>query len=439
MGQRIGIRQEDSYAWERRAPLIPQDVKELRERNGLEILVQSSPKRVFSDEDYRQAGIKVVDDLSSCPVIFGIKEIPIPVLERGKTYIFFSHTIKGQSYNMPMLHKLLALGCTLIDYEKITDENGHRLIFFGKFAGLAGMIETLWAFGKRLSWEGIETPFVGLKRPIDYADLERAKKAVRAVGQRIASGEIPPSLTPLVVGVAGYGNVSRGAQDLLPVKEIAPVELPALRENKDVSPRVVYKVVFKEQDMVEPIDADRSFELQDYYTHPERYRGVFAQYLPHLDILVNCIYWEPRYPRLVTKDWVRHSYPGAQLRVIGDISCDVEGAIEPTIKATEPDVPAYVYNPVSDRAIDGVEGPGPVIMAIDILPTELPRESSAYFSGVLKKYAPAIAAADYSEEFASCQLPPEIKRAVIAYRGELTPDYHYLEKYLSTMGNTQKE
>jgi alpha-aminoadipic semialdehyde synthase len=184
--------------------------------------------------------------------------------------------------------------------------------------------------------------------------------------------------------------------------------------------------------MVEQREGDHLFDLQEYYDHPERYRGVFERYLPHLDILVNCIYWEPRYPRLFSKEAVRELYREGQprLRVISDITCDVEGAIECTIKATEPDNPVYVYDPVADRAIDGIEGNGPVMMAVEILPSELPRESSAYFSGVLKGYVPAIAAADYSGDFASCDLPPEIKRAVIAYRGELTPDYRYIEKLL---------
>jgi alpha-aminoadipic semialdehyde synthase len=446
------------YAWERRAPLTPQDIRRLVEEHGLEVVVQSSDRRVFTDADYCQAGIEVSDDLASCPVIFGIKEIPIPVLERGKTYVFFSHTIKGQAYNMPMLRQILDMDCTLIDYEKVADEDGRRLIFFGNYAGLAGMIETLWAFGKRLAFEGMPNPFEGVKRALDYPDLETAKEAIRGTGKRIEREGLPNEITPLVVGIAGYGNVSRGTQeilDLLPVKEIAPGELATLggcsntldllhppSKEKAASNRVVYKVVFKEEDMVERREGDHLFDLQEYYDHPERYRGVFERHLPYLDILVNCIYWEPRYPRLFSKEAVRGLYRGSGprlnrprlnrhcLRVIGDITCDVEGAIECTVKATEPDNPVYVYDPVADRAINGIAGNGPVVMAVEILPSELPRESSAYFSGVLKGYVPTIAAADYSGDFASCDLPPEIKRAMIVYRGELTPDYRYIERYL---------
>ncbi len=427
----IGIRREDSYIWERRTPLIPADAADLQDKHGINVVVQSSAKRVFSDADYRTTGVEVQDSLAACPVIFGIKEVPITAVEPGKTYIFFSHTIKGQPHNMPMLRQIIDRGCSLIDYERVTDEHGRRLIFFGRYAGLAGMIETLRALGQRLAAEGIANPFTTIDRALEYPNLEAAQTAVRAVGDKIARTGLPPEITPLVIGIAGYGNVSRGAQEilsLLPVEAVAPADLANLA---DGSKRAVYKVVFKEEDMVEPRTAGAPFDLQEYYQHPDRYRGVFARYLPHIDVLVNSIYWEPRYPRLVTKEWVRENYPGARLRVIGDISCDVDGAIEATVQATEPDIPTYVYDPANDTAIVGVRGDGPVIMAIDILPTELPHESSSHFSAVLKNYIPAIARADCAVGIEKCTLPPEVKRAVIVCSGALTPDYRYLEKFLS--------
>jgi len=317
----------------------------------------------------------------------------------------------------------------------VTDEDGRRLIFFGNYAGLAGMIDTLWALGKRLAWEGIPNFFEGVNRALDYRDLAAAREAIRRVGERIADAGLPEAITPLVVGFAGYGNVSRGAQEilaLLPVCEVAPEELRTLHKEKETSNRVVYKVVFKEEDMVKRVDSKRPFDLQEYYQYPERYQGIFKRYLAHLSVLVNAIYWDTAYPRLVTKAVVKKMYEKGQprLRVIGDISCDVEGAIECTIKSTDPHNPVYVYNVADDQAIDGVEGNGPVIMAVDILPSELPREASVYFSGVLKEYIPAIAQADFTGDFDACDLPAPIKRAVIAYRGELTPDYSYLKKYL---------
>lgn len=435
MPSKVGIRREDKYDWERRTPLTPQDAKELTDKYGIEVIAQASPNRVFSDKEYQQAGTTVAQDLSSCPIVFGIKEIPIEALKPETTYVFFSHTIKGQSYNMPMLRHMLSLNCTLIDYEKITDDSGRRLIFFGNYAGLVGMIESLWAFGKRLAVEGIPNLFEEVKRALDYPDVEGAKEAIRKVAERMAKEGLPPSITPLVVGIAGYGNVSRGAQeilDLLPTREILPQDLATLMEGSVRSDHVVYKVVFKEQDIVERIDTRHPFSLQDYYQHPERYRGTFSQYLPYLDILINAIYWEKVYPRLITKQVVKKLYKDGnwRLRVIGDITCDVKGAIECTVKSSNPHNPVYVYDPINERATDGVKGNGPVIMAVDILPAELPYEASTFFSGILKGFVPSIAQADFTSDFEACDLPPEIKRAVIAYKGELTPDHRYMKQFL---------
>ena len=432
----IGIRREDKSEWERRVPVTPQDASELQQEHGIQVVVQKSPTRAFTDDEFAQAGITTQDDLSSCPVILGIKEVPKEQLEPDKAYVFFAHVIKGQPYNMPMLRRLLELGCTLIDYERVVDEKNRRLIFFGWHAGVAGMIDTLWTLGQRLSWQGIANPFAMLRQTLEYKDLEEAKAALELVRARIESEGLPEELAPLTVGIAGYGNVSRGAQeilDLLPTIDVEPEELGAIATSTDFSRHHIYKAVFKEWHMVEPAAAGQPFQLQDYYDHPEKYKGVFEQYVPNLDVLVNAIYWTERYPRLVTKAYLRELFRGQEtprLRVIGDISCDVEGAIECTVKSTEPGTPVYIYNPVTGGASDGHEGLGIAIMAVDILPAELPREASTDFSRVLKPFIPAMARCDLSAPFEDCDLPPEIKRAVIAYQGQLTPDYQYIQEYL---------
>jgi saccharopine dehydrogenase (NAD+, L-lysine-forming) len=433
---KIGIRREDMYVWERRTPLIPDHVRELCDRHPLDVTVQSSGRRVFEDDEYRAVGLPVADRLADCSIVIGLKEIPIEVIERDKVYVFFSHTIKGQPHNMAMLKRVLDLGATIIDYERIVDDSGRRLIFFGNYAGLAGMIDTLWTLGQRLLWEGIHTPLERVRQASSYASLAEAKTSIAAVGDEIRTRGLPKSVSPLVIGVTGYGNVSRGAQeilDLLPFTDVSPAALLAGMPAVDPS-RPIVKVLFKESDTVTPQVAGRPFDLQEYYQHPERYRGVFAQYLPHLHTVVNCIYWEPKYPRLVTRQDVREQFEAKRpnLRVIGDISCDVKGAIEVTVRATEPDDPIYVYDPSRGTTTPGVGGKGPVIMAVEILPSELPREASAYFSNVLKAFVPQIAAADYSGCFDACELPLELKRAVISYRGSLTPDYRYLEQHLNS-------
>jgi len=435
MNVRIGVRREDKSRWERRVPVTPDDARRLEEEHGIEVYVQPSPIRAFAEEEFTRAGVVMQEDLSTCPVIFAVKEIPLDFFEPGKAYVFFSHVIKGQSYNMPMLKKMLELGCTLIDYEKVTDEKGRRLIFFGRHAGLAGMIESFWALGKRLDWEGISNPFSQLRHTYEYKDLAEAKEAISKVGENLKAEGLPESVTPLICGVAGYGNVARGVGeilDLLPLEEIEPHEVASIAESADGGANVIYKVVFKEEHTVEPISPQDSFELQDFYDHPEKYRGKFESYVPYLTMIVNCIYWDTKYPRLVTKEYLKRLYGAGKprLRVIGDISCDVEGAIECTVHYTEADEPVFVYNPFTGQATDGYEGEGPVVMAVDILPSQLPRDASVYFSGVLGEFIPAIARADYTAPFEQLELMPEIKRAVIAHRGALTPDYRYIEQYL---------
>ena len=206
---------------------------------------------------------------------------------------------------MPLLKKMMELKCNLIDYERIVDESNRRLIFFGKYAGIAGMVETLHALGQKLKLKGFKTPLERIKQAYQYDSIEEATKVLKEVGNQIKDEGIDKELQPLVVGFAGYGNVSKGAQeifDLLPVKSITPNELANLKKfSKDELSKNLFKVVFKEEDLVKPKDG--KFHLQDYYDHPEKYEGKFEEYIPNLTVIVNCIYWTNRYPRLVTKEF----------------------------------------------------------------------------------------------------------------------------------------
>jgi alanine dehydrogenase len=431
---RVGIRREDKSRWERRVPITPGDAAELAQQHGIAWHVQPSPIRIFSEEEYRAAGAAAEESLASCRVIFGVKEIPLPFFEPGKTYAFFSHVIKGQSYNMPALRRLLDLGCNLIDYERVVDDTGRRLIFFGRYAGVAGAIETLWALGRRLAWEGISNPFEILRHAHEYRDVAEAQADFARIGAAIRAAGIPDALRPLVIAVTGYGNVAHGAWeilDLLPVEHIDPGEVMSSRGIEAAS--TIYAATFREEHLVEPSSGAERFDLQGYYAYPDRYRGVFERCVPGLTAVVNAIYWDPRYPRLITKAYLRELFGACRpkLRVIGDVSCDIEGSMECTVRTTRPDDPVFVYDPATDSATDGVAGPGLVVMAVDILPSELPRDASADFSRALKPYVPAIARADYSKPFETVDLPPEIKRAVIVYHGQLTPDYAYLAKFLT--------
>ena len=434
---KVGVRSEDKSRWEHRVPLVPADLTALRDA-GIDAVVQTSTHRAFADEEFAQAGVSVQKDLSDCNVIIGIKEIPSAKLEEGKVYLFFSHVIKGQPANMPMLQRLMEMKATLVDYERIVDEKNRRLIFFGRHAGLAGMVNTLWSLGKRLEVEGIPSAFSRLKQARAYADLSGAREDLGRIAARIAADGVPEAVHPLVVGFTGYGNVSRGAQeilDLLPTRTITPAELDRVAHDRSRDARVIYKVVFKEADLVEPLEGGKGFDLDDYFRRgADGYRSVFDRYLKDLSVLVNCIYWDGRYPRLLTLDQCRALWApdrSPKLKVIGDITCDVNGSVECTVRPTDPGNPVYVYEPGTGMAKDGFAGDGPVMMAVEILPSEIPRESSIDFSRVLKPFLPHLAEADLSKPFAELALPPELKRAVIVYRGELTPDYAYLNSFLA--------
>lgn len=437
MSNFIGIRHEDKYLMERRAPLTPRHVERLIRHKKLDIVVETSAKRVFTDQEYLDAGAEIARDLSKCSVIFGVKEMPESFFEAEKTYVFFSHVIKGQHYNMPMLRKMMELGCNLIDYERVIDEQGKRLIFFGRYAGLAGMINSLWSLGLRLKEAGYDTPFSKIRQAHHYSSLAEARKVISEVGQEIAENGLPPALTPFTVAFTGYGNVSQGAQEiigLLPVIEISPDELLNLQKRSVIPHNLIYKIIFKEQHLVEPVDVGKVFDLQEYYSEPDKFRSLFHRYIPHLDMLINCVYWDARYPKMVTRDYLeKHFGEGTpKLKVIGDISCDVNGSVECTVKATEIEDPIYVYHPKTRSHTMGYKGEGLLVMAVDILPSELPRDSSAGFADVLVNYVKAIADCDFEEDFLTLDLPNAIKSALILHRGKLTPHYKYLEEVLKS-------
>jgi hypothetical protein len=317
----------------------------------------------------------------------------------------------------------------------MVNDKGQRVLFFGNYAGHAGMIDTLWALGRRLAVEGIPSPFETLHPTHYYKNLVDAKEAVGQVAWKIIKEGLPRELDPLVIGFFGYGHTSQGAQeilDILPVEAVQPRDLPRLFERRQESPRIVYKVVFKEEDMVERAVPGRPFDLQDYYKNPQDYRPVVESLVPCLTAIVNGIYWTPKYPKFVTKPFLKKLYGGARprLRVIGDITCDINGSIESTVEATDPENPVYVYDPSQDKPLFGFEGTGPVVLAVYNLPAELPLEASTYFSGGLKEYVPALAKADFRATFEDCGLPDVLRRGVILYRGKLTPDYAYLGPFV---------
>lgn len=432
---KIGIRLEDKNRWERRVPIVPADAAALSQEHGIEWLVQPFPRRVYEDERYQAVGARLTSDLSAAQVILSVKEVPIELLLPGKTYVFFAHVIKGQPYNMPLLRRLLDRGCTLIDYEPITDEQGKRLVLFGREAGQAGMIDTLHVLGRRLAAEGRKTPLADIRQAYEYADLAAATAHFDEVGERIRRTGLGVGDLPMVVGFTGRGNVSQGAMqvfDHLPFEDVSAEDLADIvSRHEDVDDRI-FKVCFEKHHLVQPRRTGAPFDGAEYREHPERYRDRFIDFLPYLTVWMNGIFWTDKYPRYFTKEQAQTLWQTGErkLRIIGDVTCDIDGAIELTHKSTTPDHPTFVYDPLRDACEDGFEGDGIIVMAVDNLPCELPKDASDNFSRSLRDFVPALAKADYNRPFEELDLPPEIERAVICHRGELTPRFAYLQKFL---------
>jgi len=432
------IRAEDKNRWERRAPLVPEDLRQIIAETGAGALVEKSEKRFFTADQYAAAGAGSCVGMADGDVICGVKEIPVEKILDNKTYVFFSHTVKGQKDNMPLLQRIIDSGSTLIDYERITDEKGRRLIYFGPFAGHAGAIDILSLMGEHWAEKGLDTPFAAVRRAHRYESVDAACQHLREIGGRIEKDGLPRQLCPFTVGILGYGNVSGGVQQIFDCLPTERLSADAVNDGAARDPgnrHTVYLTVFKEQDLVKPRADGAVFDLQEYYDHPERYQSRFARFLPCFTLLVNAVYWEKRYPRFVTwADLKRMAdrTPAFKLGGIADISCDIHGSIECNVKSTDSDAPAYRVDPVAGTTEDGHLGEGIVVLAVDNLPCELPKDSSSFFSRQFSPLVPGLLSADYERSLDDSGLPPEIKRAVIVYNGRLTGDYEYLKGYFTS-------
>jgi len=431
----ILIRAEDKNLWERRTPLIPNDLKTILQQTKAKALVEKSDKRVFSIQDYLAVGAQACNDMQPGDIILGIKEIPVHKILENKVYLFFSHTIKGLAANMPMLKQIIESGSTLIDYEKITDEHAKRLIFFGTYAGDAGAIDILWLMGQYWQFHRLETPFLQLKQALDYQNLAAALRHLRQIGDLIKTEGLPDALAPLVIGILGYGHVSKGVQQVfncLPTERIAPPDLPRFIQERKGTAHKIYLTIFEEKHLVRP-KAQIDFDLNEYYQHPENFESQFESYLPDINILVNAVYWDARYPRFVTWDSLKKLYsnePEPRLQGIADITCDVNGSIECNVKTTNSGAPAYICNPFNRTVVDGYQGKGVLMLAVDNLPAEIPYDSSVFFSNQLKPFIPNLIETDFSQPLKDSGLMPALQRGVIVYQGKLTEPFQYLKQFL---------
>lgn len=431
----ILIRAEDKNEWERRTPIIPSDLFKLKSTMGAKISVQESTIRCFSNEEYEKSGAYLCRDFGEAKVVIGIKEVPEEKIQRDKVYMIFSHTIKGQKSNMKILKKFLSSGSTLIDYEKIIDSNNRRLIYFGHHAGEVGCIDILWLVGEHCHSRGIDTPLKDCRQTNQYKTLYEAKKHMCLLGEKIRRYGFSKSISPFVIGILGNGNVAKGVLQILkclPIKKIKPNQLKELIEKKHYNPFTVYVVSFKKEDLVDHV-LGKKFCSEEYYKLPQNYINGFSKYLQYLTIVINGVYWEERFPKFIRWDDLKNIYQNTYNRKlcgIADISCDIPGAIECTVKTTSIQQPAYLCNPITREIKDGHKGEGLVVLAVDNLPAELPIESSTFFSGKLSRFLPNILKANFNNTLEKTGLCPEIRNAVIVHNGKLTPKYKYLEKHI---------
>jgi len=429
----VGILRE-TREWEHRAPLVPSDVEWLVNRN-IRVEVEHSPNRVFTDHEYKKNGARIVDKIQHATLLVGIKEPRVHDLHANKIYMVFSHTAKGQSHNMPLLKACLKKKIVLIDYEKIVDLSGTRLVYFGRFAGVCGMVDSLHYFGKKMEWKGIDTPFLLIQPAYKYDSLHEVKQALVKVGQLIHYQGLDRELVPFIVGITGHGNVSRGVQEVL--ESLSPVEihpknmLEFIRHQKKQRHKL-FKIVFLREEKFRSKEG-RGFYFEEYLKSPRKFESNLDVYLPFLNILIHTAYWDNRFPRLVTKKMVHtlSKKKPFRLEFIGDLSCDVEGSVELTYKTTTPEKPTFTYDPRRKKFVDGYKSEGITVLAVDNLPAELPRDASDDFSGLIRDYVYQIAAHGVTDLTRHMAIPAEIRHAVVTQDGKLTGDSAYLRKYIS--------
>lgn len=292
----IAIRREDNSVWERRAPLSPNHVAKLV-KEGVKVLVQVSNRRAYPEQAYVNAGAHVQEDISEASLVLGVKQVPIDLLEPHKTYCFFSHTIKAQEANMPLLDAILEKNIRLIDYEKMVDSKGMRVVAFGKYAGVAGMINILHGIGVRLLALGHHTPFMHIGPAHNYRNTEMAKQAVRDAGYEIALGMMPKSIGPLTFVFTGTGNVSQGAQEVfqgLPIEMVDVKHLPKVARHG--STNKVYGCLVSRRDHLVRKEGG-GFDAEEYSEYPERYASLFSlKIAPYASCIINGIYYGPNAP-----------------------------------------------------------------------------------------------------------------------------------------------
>jgi alanine dehydrogenase len=397
---KIGIIREGKNPPDKRVAFMPAQLREIQASYGDDIsfVVQSSEVRTIKDYEYLDEDVAVLDDVSTCDVLFGVKEVQIDQLIPEKTYFFFSHTMKKQSYNRKLLQAVLEKNIRLIDYEVLKDEFGNRVVAFGRWAGIVGSYNAFWTYGKK-------TALFDLKRAHECYDLDE-------LGQELIKVQLPP----IKIVITGTGRVAKGAVEVLERLQIKQVSI------EEFLFRYLEEPVFV---MLRIEDynrrkSDGGYDKTEFYQYPELYESHFQKFTEVAEILIASAYWDPKAPRLFDlKDIANDDF---QISVIADISCDVNGSVPTTVKTSTIIDPVFDIDRLTGRAISAFGSQTSIsVMAIDNLPCELPVEASREFGENLSKWI-------IPELFK--EISAMLERATIARDGDLTLEFMYLSDFL---------
>lgn len=398
---KIGIIREGKMPSDARAALTPRQCAFIQKQfPDIKILVEPSQNRCFSDEDYRTEGIEISSDMAACDILLGIKEVPIPLLIPDKTYYFFSHTIKKQAHNRLLLKAILEKNIRIIDYEVLTDDNGARLIAFGKFAGMVGAHNGLLGYGLR-------TGTYTLPRLYQLTDYSVAKEGYKDV-----------AFPPLRVVITGGGRVANGAVEVIQdagFERISVEDFLTKTYNHPVFVRL------HPADYAERIDG-QPFDKKDYYRDPSVFRSTFDRFFDKTDLFINGIFYDARAPRFFElKDMSLDSF---KIQVIADVSCDLMpySSVPCTIRASKIVDPFFGFDKTTHQEVEPFADNAVTMMTIDNLPNELPRDASHFFGEQFTNLIlPEILLEDFSEV---------LLRGTIAMDGVLRQSFMYLQDYV---------
>jgi len=398
---KIALIKERKNPPDRRVALTPQQLKILKEKYPhVEFVVESSPFRAFSDDEYRQAGIPVVHDVSDADVLIGIKEVPPEALIPNKKYLFFSHTIKKQPHNRKLLQTVLDKNIELYDHETLTDPDGNRLVAFGYYAGLVGAYNAIRTFG-------LKSGLFEIPKAIELKDKAEMIETLR---------KVYPLLPPIKIVLTGKGRVGSGAREMLAamgLKEVPPEDFLTKSYDEPVFTQI-------DVDWYNKHKEGKPFDFQEFFTHPERFEGDFGKFTKVADMFIAGHYYGQGAPYILTQEHLQA--PDNKIRVVADISCDIGGPVASTIRASSIENPVYGYDPFTGTETDYKNDDAIAVMAVDNLPNEIARDASEGFGEKFMAYIiPALIEGDKDGI---------LERAKITENGRLTPRYSYLEDYV---------